>query len=245
MLAIRRWRKFNLLVIFIMLFLAGFLLIITPKLVNKSYGDTGDQVISDPAVIDFANEGFSYAKQLYGEPKIPVKKVILRFAARPLTQIVNAEQGIFNIELLRRPNEYSFSGQLAHEIAHLLNARLFDCYAEGLATVFAEKMVVRKGLDWGGWLKYFQQGNEPFYGSTYLMVKEMAGVAGPDGMKRFLNYANYMVNNKDLMYVDIDKWLKSLGEDRASKIKVIISKYFTQVNQSMSIYPGMSCRKPA
>ncbi len=128
-----------------------------------------DTNLNKSNVYYFVESGFNYSQKLYGKPKIPVKKLNLRLHTTPLTVLDNANTGEFTIYLSRKPSEYTFHGQLSHEIFHLLNAQLLDCYVEGLATVFAEKMLNRNNLDWNRWEQYFQPSYESFYGLTYSM----------------------------------------------------------------------------
>lgn len=39
--------------------------------------------------------------------------------------------------------------------------------------MFAEHFLRKSGLDWIRWQNWFESGQEPFYGSTYFMMKEI------------------------------------------------------------------------
>lgn len=197
-------------------------------------------------IYSFVEEGFNYAVKLYGQPRIPVQKVFLGFSSIPFTVLDNADTGEFTINLLRRPSEYSFHGQLAHEIGHLLNARLFDCYAEGLSTLFAEKMLNLKGLDWSRWEKYYRDGYEPFYGLTYLMMKEVADTAGMANMERFLSFVVYNDETKKTMRVDIDGWLSSMSDNMKSRVKNVINRHLAAAWGKV-LFPNdlYSCQQPS
>lgn len=191
--------------------------------------EASDNILNNPSVYDFIESGFNYSQQLYGKPRIPVKKINLRLHTNALTALNNASQGEFTIYLTRQPSEYAFHGQLAHEIAHLLNAKLLDCYGEGLATVFAEKMLKSKNLDWSGWETYYQQGNEPFYGLSYSMMKEVTETAGAAKMRRLLDFAVYNDANKKWMHIDIDGWLSSMSDYTKAEVKKVINQHIAQV----------------
>ena len=196
-------------------------------------------------IFSFVEEGFNYAVELYGEPRIPVNKVNLQLYSRPLTAIDNPDSGEFTIYLSRRPSEYAFRGQLSHEIAHLLNGQLFDCYVEGLNMVFAEQMLESKGLDWSGWESYFRQGSEPFYGSTYFMMKEVAETAGKANMQSFLSFAVYNDETQKWMHIDIDRWLSSMSETARNEVKKIINKHQDAVREAVkSADPLFTCKEP-
>ncbi|MGB3513672.1 MAG: hypothetical protein WBA93_31600 [Microcoleaceae cyanobacterium] len=205
-----------------------------------------DANLNNSSVYDFVESGFNYTQQLYGQPRIPVKKVNLRLHTTPLTSLDNASQGEFTIYLSRKPSEYSFHGQLAHEIAHLLNAQLLDCYAEGLASVFAEKMLNSQNLDWSKWETYYQQGNEPFYGSTYSMMKEVAETAGSANMRRLLDFAVYNDGSKQqLMQIDINGWLSSMSDYTNTEVKKVINQHIAQVKIAVASKNNkFSCIKP-
>ncbi len=205
-----------------------------------------DANFNNSSIYSFVQSGFNYSKQLYGEARIPVKKINLRLNITPLTSLDNANQGEFTIYLSRKPSEYAFHGQLAHEIFHLLNAQLLDCYAEGLATVFAEKMLTRNNLNWSGWEQYFQAGSEPFYGLTYSMMKEVSDIAGSANMSSLLNFAVYNDSSQRWMHIDIDRWLYSMSDRVKIEVEKIINKHITPVKQVVESNNQMySCFKPS
>ncbi|NES78367.1 MULTISPECIES: hypothetical protein [Okeania] len=188
-----------------------------------------DDSLNNVSISSFVQSVFNYSQQLYGEPRIAVKKVNLRLHTTPLASLDNANQGEFTIYLSRKPSEYAFHGQLSHEIFHLLNAQLLDCYVEGLATVFAEKVLTRKDLDWSGWETYFQQGSEPFYSLTYSMMKEVSETAGSANMSRLLEFAVDNKASKKWMHIDIDGWLSLMSNYVKIEVEKVINKYIVQV----------------
>ncbi|NES68937.1 MAG: hypothetical protein F6K24_28750 [Okeania sp. SIO2D1] len=188
-----------------------------------------DDSLNNVSISSFVQSVFNYSQQLYGEPRIAVKKVNLRLHTSPLASLDNANQGEFTIYLSRKPSEYAFHGQLSHEIFHLLNAQLLDCYVEGMATVFAEKILTRNNLDWSGWETYFQKGSEPFYSLTYSMMKEVSETAGSANMSRLLDFAVNNKANKKWMYIDIDGWLSSMSDYVKIEVEKVINKYIYQV----------------
>ncbi|NET43258.1 hypothetical protein [Okeania sp. SIO2B3] len=204
-----------------------------------------DDSLNNASIYSFIKSGLNYSKQLYGEPRIAVKKVNLRLHTTPLASLDNANQGEFTIYLSHKPSEYAFRGQLGHEIFHLLNAKLLDCYAEGMATVFAEKVLTRDNLDWSGWEAYFQQGYEPFYGLTYFMMKEVSETAGSANMSRLLDFAVNNKANKKWMYIDIDGWLSSMSDYVKIEVEKVINKYIFQVKSVIGSKNNMyTCLAP-
>ncbi|ABG50630.1 hypothetical protein Tery_1302 [Trichodesmium erythraeum IMS101] len=205
-----------------------------------------DASFNKPKIYSFVESGFNYSQQLYGKPRIPVKKVNLNLNTTPLTSLDNANQGEFTIYLNRKPSEYAFHGQLAHEIFHLLNAQLLDCYAEGLATLFAEKLLTRNNLNWSGWEEYFQQGFEPFYGLSYFMMKEVSDTAGETNMSRLLEFVVYNNSMKKWMHINISEWLSSMSDNVKIEVEEVINKHITQVQQVTESNNQMySCLEPS
>jgi hypothetical protein len=192
------------------------------------------QSIDDPKANSFLQQGLSYAIELYGEPRIPVRKVFLKYRPQgALTNLTDSGDGIFTIFLSHKPNEYSFYGQLAHEVAHLLNAQIYDAYVEGLNTVFSEKLLKRTGKDWSRWEEYYRKNEAPFYATTYFMMKEVSEVAGDRAMSNFLSYAKYNSENSQRMYIDIEEWIDSLPREKRAKVRNVILKYASNVQKSM------------
>jgi len=193
------------------------------------------QAIDDPEAYSFLQQGLSYAIKLYGEPRIPVTKVFLRYRPQgALTNLTDSRKGVFTIFLSRKPQEYSFYGQLAHEVVHLLNAQLYDSYVEGLNTVFSEKLLKRSGRDWSGWEKYFKGGKEPFYAATYFMMKEVSEAAGDSAMKNFPSHAKYDPKNAQRMFIDIQEWINSIPKEKRDKVKSVILKHAPDIQKSMN-----------
>jgi len=192
------------------------------------------QLIDDPEALDFIQRGLAHARELYGEPRVPVRRVLLRYRPQgALTNLTDARKGVFTIFLDRKPNEYAFYGQLAHEVGHLLNAQLYDPYAEGLSSLFSEKMLKRYGKDWSGWEDYYRKYEDPFYAATYFMMKEVSDVVGEQALKSLLSHAKYDSRNSQVMHIDIDGWINSLPREKRAAVKNVIIKYAPTVQRSM------------
>ncbi|MCL2934354.1 MAG: hypothetical protein MGG11_19540, partial [Trichodesmium sp. MAG_R03] len=120
-----------------------------------------------------------------------------------------------------------------------------DCYAEGLATLFAEKLLTRNNLNWSGWEEYFQQGFEPFYGLSYFMMKEVSDTAGETNMSRLLEFVVYNNYSKQWMHIDISKWLSSMSDSVKIEVEKVINKNIAQVKQVTESNNQMySCLEP-
>jgi hypothetical protein len=209
------------------------------------------QALDDPRARVFLDEALKDAIAFLGQPTIPVRLVHLRLSTPSdpkanlrrgfqLTELVDAQNGVFAIYLSHRTGEYAFDGQLAHEVAHLLNARIYDCYVEGLNTVFAERFLTKKGIAWSGWSRYLRDGSDPFYGTTYLMMKDVVAAAGEDQLKTFLRFARWTNPEKTRMHIDIDAWIASLPQVRRQKVKDTILKHADAVRRA-NARSGQAC----
>lgn len=192
------------------------------------------EAIQDGEAYTFAQDGLTYAKSLYGEPSIPINTVLLRHAEKPYTSITDEDKGVFTIHLSREPGEYAFHGQLAHEIAHLLNAKLYDVYAEGLCGLFSEKLLKHTGKDWSGWAAFYREGGDPFYATTHTMMKHIEAIAGKTAMKTLLGHARPTEDHPHRMYIDINSWLDKLPVQKRAKIKKVILENEPGIRESMT-----------
>ena len=204
--------------------------------------------LESPTSDRFIKEGLAYAESLYGKAKIPVTKVNLRLSQPirdenirknfQLTETTDPAKGIFTIYLSRRPNEYSYHGQLAHEIGHLLNSRLMDAYMEGLCTLFSEKYLKRNNMDWSGWEKWYKDDSngDRFYASTYFMMREINATLGDEAMRNFLDFAEETPNRRGSMHINIEKWLASLPASQKSQAKEIILEHAPVIKRHLQAF---------
>lgn len=193
------------------------------------------QIIDNPEASAFVDEARSYVQQLYGMPKVSINTVTLRYCpdTGPFTNLTDEKKGIFTICLTHKPGEYSFYGQLAHETGHLLNARLFDAYGEGLCTFFSRQLIEKTGKDWRGWENYYKDGVEPFYSSTYFMMKEVAEAAGAEDIKTFFSFAKADAHSSNRMHIDIKSWINSLPIQKQQQVKEIILNHSKDVQATL------------
>lgn len=208
--------------------------------------------IKDVGVDKFVQDGIKLLTELYGEPIVPVNKVRLCYSVPldskselrkqfQLCELVDQEAGEFVIYLSHQPDAYSFHGQLGHEIAHLLNARLYDAYIEGLNTRFAEKLLTQSNLDWSGWAHYFQQANsDAFYAHTYHMMKEIDEFLIDGELSNFLHFAEPISEGSTEQKINIEAWLETLSREKRDVVKFIIFNYAARIEvarrKSHSVY---------
>jgi len=184
-------------------------------------------------------EGLAHTTRLYGSPTIPVNEVEVcwRLSSTAFTAIKDRQRGIFAIFLSGdwpvQEEYYSFYyGQLAHEIAHLLNAELYDCYVEGLNTVFAEVLCTRQSVDWRCWRNHYSNNPGSFYATTYRMMKEVSDAAGAEHMRHILRCAVSTDASQERLHLCIDQWLDSLPRDKKVAVKAKIREHAPCVNRA-------------
>lgn len=198
------------------------------------------QPIKNQEADSFLKRGISYAREFFGPPHTQVNHIFLRLSyplqkhARirsgfQLFEITDSKKGIYTIYLSRRPSDYAFWGQLAHEIAHCVNPKLHDAYAEGLNTLFAEKLLTREGRDWSRWHTYFRKGGEPLYGSTYFLMKEIDMIAGEENVSKLMNYIEPSDESGKHMHINIRQWLTSLPPDLQKQLSHVIKSHAPEV----------------
>jgi hypothetical protein len=205
------------------------------------------QEIKDPAVRNFVYKALTEAEHEYGKPQYPIGRIIVCLS-EPLskesklerhfqeTDLEDEKKGILVIYTSCAPDDPYFYGQLAHEVLHLLRPRLCDPYMEGLATLFSEEFFKKSGLSWQAWDNYFASGEEPFYGQSFRMMRELERKLGP--MKLHTMLGRCGVNSSGNEYVDIDRWLTSLSEDERREAIYIINKHALAIKQCIPTDDG-------
>ena len=204
--------------------------------------------LDDPAGNAYVEKMLPYAIKFFGSPIEPVVHVNIRVSV-PLdrssnlpshfasTGIADAATGTFTIYLQKTlaidPEIY---GQLAHEIAHLLNARLYDVYVEGLCTVFAEKAYSLENKDWVPWCSQFLHDEKSMYFLSYHMMREIWAAVGDAAMHNFLSYAVYNMGNHDNMHIDINGWIASLELSDQVRVKTIINRYASDISKLVNVF---------
>lgn len=192
------------------------------------------EAINDPDAEAFLSTSLEKAKEQFGEPVIPVNKVILRrsrkteAARRYLmpediseTTCIDTTNGVFVILIGVDPDQRNYYPLLGHECMHLLNPHITDWYMEGIATVFSEQMCAEQEKDWGDWKRHFSRTRRDPYALSYRMMKAMQE-AFPDAYSQMITYAVPNGHAKPWLKIDIDAWLDSLPEDRREEALSII-----------------------
>ncbi len=139
------------------------------------------QAIDEPAVAQFIESGLELLRQEYGPLEFAVTEVLVRQSKKndigkayrisegfSLTEIIDAETGIFAIYISVPPNHVEFYPLLAHEIGHLKQPSLVDNWEmEGFCMVFSGKLCRQQNKDWSPWKKRFQHNPSDPYALAY------------------------------------------------------------------------------
>ena len=204
----------------------------------------------------FVDRGLEFAISLMGEPETLVNEVDLRISQTTVnnprlpkgfagTAARADKEGAFTIFLSRKPGNSAFHGQLAHEIAHLLNPHIYDVYIEGLNTLFAAKLLKREGLDWQQWERHFHTGGDPFYAESYLMMQELEAIVGEQALGRLLQHAVNSNPSGSRMHIDIGSWLATLEPAQRDKAtETILSRAVKLEQARKTAHPGYAFNRP-
>lgn len=147
-----------------------------------------------------------------------------------LCECIDEEAGEFVLYVISSLGDEVFYLELGHEVCHLLNARLYDWYVEGLCNVFARRMAMKTGVDWGVWERRFaaRSGYDP-YAISYHMMSEVCEVVGDDVYGIFDSAVGSNGGNGSgvggKMHLEIDRWLNGLGVEKRGAVVGIIGRY--------------------
>ncbi|MBT4758420.1 MAG: hypothetical protein HOO08_08540 [Opitutae bacterium] len=139
------------------------------------------QTIEDPEVLQFLNAGLQMLQRAHEPLEFSVNEILLlqskknerghRYAIAEgfsLTEIVDAEAGIFAIYISVPPSHREFYPLLAHEIGHLKQPSLIDDWAmEGFCMLFSEDLCDQQGQDWSIWKRRLHADSDDPYARAY------------------------------------------------------------------------------
>ena len=194
--------------------------------------------IEDPDSEIFLAEVLDLARAEFGEPAIPINKILLRRSRKTaearryrigedfsLTECVDATNGLFVVYIGVDPGHSNYYALLAHESVHLLNPLITDWYMEGIATVFSEQACASMGEAWGDWKRHFLKSRRDPYALSYRMMSELRD-AFPEQYPQLLRCAAPNGNGSARWQrIDIDQWIGSLPEKRNKEALDIIAPY--------------------
>lgn len=203
------------------------------------------QPLNDPEGAAFLDQCFEKAKAEFGEPAIPVKKILLRRSRKTqeakryrigedfsLTECVDPTNGLFVVYIGVDPDDSNFHALLAHEAVHLLNASVTDWYTEGMATVFSEQACAELGDEWGDWKRHFEKSRYDPYALSYRMMRELQEKF-PTEYPLMLQYTEpHDAKSTKWLRIDIDQWIDTLPVDRRDEARDIIAVYSPELRKN-------------
>lgn len=195
------------------------------------------QPITDQETEAFVQQGLARAVAEFGEPVIPVNKILLRRSLKTaearryrikenfsLTQCVDPTNGLFVIYIGVDQGHPNYHALLAHECAHLVNPKITDWYMEGIATTFSEAFCENQDVEWGDWKRHFMRSRREPYALSYRMMSQLKAIC-PDEYSALVRFAVPNGKGPEWMHIDIDAWLDSLPENRRIEALDIIEPH--------------------
>jgi hypothetical protein len=207
------------------------------------------QPINDPASEQFIDRALEMAVAEFGDPAIPVGKVILRRSRKTeaasryrigqdfsLTECIDPTNGVFVIYIGVDPGHPNYHALLGHECCHLINAHITDWYMEGIATVFSEEACAAPGIAWGDWKRHFMRSRREPYALSYRMMLALKH-AFPAHYPALLQYVVPNEKGGPWLRIDIDSWLDALPPGRRDEALGIIAPNVSALrNQTAAQY---------
>ncbi len=209
--------------------------------------------IDDPASDAFLAKSFALARAEFGEPDIPVGKILLRRSRKTrearryrigedfsLTECVDSTNGLFVIYIGVDPGHDNYYALLAHESVHLLNPYVTDWYMEGLATVFSEQACAELGKEWGDWKRHFQKSRRDPYALSYRMMNELQQAVPEQYPDIIRHTVPHDIKDGEWLQIDIDRWIDTLPADRQDEAAGIIEPYSPELQMNTSEIYGFT-----
>jgi hypothetical protein len=201
------------------------------------------QPIDDPDSMAFLTAALAEATVEFGEPEIPVNRILLRRSRKTeeakryrigedfsLTECIDPTNGVFVVYISVDTDHPNYHALLAHESVHLLNPFITDWYMEGLATVFSEQYCDVHEKEWGDWKRHFIKSRRDPYALSYRMMLELQE-AFPEAYPHIVRYTMPGDVGSDWLRIDIDRWIGSLPPARRSEARDIIKPYTSELRR--------------
>lgn len=210
------------------------------------------QPIEDAESEKFLSDALRAAVAAFGEPSIPVHRILLRRSRRTeaalryriaedfsLTECIDPTNGVFVVYIGVDPDHSNYHALLAHESVHLLNPYITDWYMEGIATVFSEQYCAGQAKEWGDWKRHFTKSRRDPYALSYRMMLDLQ-MAFPENYARMVRYAVSRDAESRWLRIDIDRWIASLPAERRQEAREIIDPYASVLRRHTGPVYGFS-----
>ncbi|MCM8531094.1 MAG: hypothetical protein NE330_08045 [Lentisphaeraceae bacterium] len=139
-----------------------------------------------------------------------------------LCELASEKRGVFVIYLKHEPDSDPFYCELAHEMFHLLNPKIYDWHMEGLASVFAENLLKKERKSWEHFKKVLSN-TQKAYGASYHFVKTLHQHSDT-ALKSMIMFTKPWRGPREK--IDIKPWLKGTSSDFQKIYKQNLSKYY-------------------
>lgn len=147
-----------------------------------------------------------------------------------LCELASEKRGVFVIYLKHEPDSDPFYCELAHEMFHLLNPKIYDWHMEGLASVFAENLLKKERKSWEHFEKVLSD-TEKAYGASYHFIKTLY-IHSNTPFKSILKFTKPWRGPREK--IDIRPWLKGTTEAFQKEYKQTLSKYYPVLMENKS-----------
>ncbi|MCM8536899.1 MAG: hypothetical protein NE334_13260 [Lentisphaeraceae bacterium] len=139
-----------------------------------------------------------------------------------LCELASEKRGVFVIYLKHEPDSDPFYCELAHEMFHLLNPKVYDWHMEGLASVFAEKLLKQERKNWDHFEKVLSN-TQKAYGASYHFIKTLNQYSKTP-FQSMLKFTKPYRGSREK--IDIKPWLKETSNDFKTLYREQLSKYY-------------------
>jgi hypothetical protein len=210
------------------------------------------QPIDDPDSETFLFQSLEKAVAEFGEPVIPVNKVLLRRSRKTeaarryrigedfsLTECIDTTNGVFVIYIGVDPGHRNYFALLGHECTHLINPHITDWYMEGIATVFSEQACEAAGKEWGDWKRHFTKSRREPYALSYRMMLGLQE-AFPDEYPALVRLVVPNGRGPQWLHIDIDAWLGTLPQARREEALDIIEPHVSVLRKAVNEQYGFA-----
>ena len=213
------------------------------------------QPIDDPDSETFLFQSLEMAIAEFGEPVIPVNKVLLRRSRKTeaarryrigedfsLTECVDTTNGVFVIYIGVDPGHRNYFALLGHECTHLIDPHITDWYMEGIATVFSEQACGAQGVEWGDWKRHFMKSRREPYALSYRMMLALRDTF-PNEYPALVRFVVPNGRGPKWLHIDIDAWLDTLPQARWEEALDIIKPHVPALRKAVNKQYGFAVPK--
>lgn len=202
--------------------------------------------IDDAESVEFLDEALKQAKVEFGEPAVPVNKVLLRRSRKTeearryrigedfsLTQCIDTTNGIFVVYIGVDQDHENYFALLGHECTHLINPRIMDWYMEGIAMLFSKETCAAQERPWGNWEPHYGRSRRDPYAVSYRMMRDLKN-AFPEAYPALVRCLEPNGQREGWLRIDIDEWLDRLPDGQRRQALDIMEPHVSLLRKRRS-----------